>query len=83
MSGPRALNWRSKQKGANVFGDRVKQARVRAGMTTAILADTLGVDLASISAWENRHVYPHVLNLKPLAQVLGVTVDWLLSTDDK
>lgn len=60
------------------FGTRLKQLRQGKGLTQQELADQLGVSNKSVSRWESGG-YPDVTMLVPLARILEVSVDELLS----
>lgn len=60
------------------FGDRIKSARIKAGMSQEALADKIGISKQSISAWE-RGISKKIEgeNLVKAAQVLGVSESWI------
>ena len=51
-------------------------------MTQVQLAEKLGVSRQAISKWETGEATPEVGKLLLLANVFGVTTDWLLSEDE-
>ena len=59
--------------------ERIMLARKKAGMTQMELANALGISFQAVSNWERGVSMPDISNLKPLADVLGVTVDEILS----
>lgn len=60
------------------FGERFKEARAKAGFTQDELAQRLAVSRSAIAKWESDRGMPDVTNLKMIADVLGVSVDYLL-----
>ena len=72
----------------NVSGERVRQVRTRKRLTQADLAakvQTTGVILEqdAISRIENGSRMVQDYELRALAEVLGVTSDWLMEADEK
>lgn len=72
----------------NVSGERVRQVRTRKRLTQADLAarvQTTGVILEqdAISRIESGSRMVQDYELRALAEVLGVTADWLMEDDEK
>lgn len=63
------------------FGMKVASLRKEQGMTQASLAEKLNVSNKAISRWETGEGYPDITLLLPLAEALGVSVDYLLSSE--
>lgn len=61
------------------IGSFISRKRKEAGMTQQQLVDRLSVSFQAVSKWENGTTYPGTEILYDLAQVLGVTVDEILS----
>jgi transcriptional regulator with XRE-family HTH domain len=60
------------------FSNRIRQARVRAGLTKAELARRVGVCLSAVVQWEHPDgTLPNVGNLARAAQVTDVAFEWL------
>ena len=59
-------------------GTRIKQARKKAGMTQAALADKLGISYVGVSQWENDLRNPKLETLRKIALALGTTVSELV-----
>ena len=59
--------------------ERIMLARKNKGMTQMELANALGISYQAVSNWERGVSMPDISNLEPLASVLGVTVDEILS----
>lgn len=60
------------------FGDRLREARVAAGMTQEQLGFELGVTKSSVSAWENGRETPGFRLLDTLRQAVGRSLDELI-----
>jgi transcriptional regulator with XRE-family HTH domain len=60
------------------LGDRIRMHRSRLRMTQKALADAIGISLTSMNAIEKVDVDPRASRIKALADVLGVTTDYLL-----
>lgn len=60
------------------FGEKLKKARVEAGYTQDELATKLLVSRAAIAKWETDRGLPDIANLRAIAEVVGVSVDYLL-----
>lgn len=58
-------------------GNRIKSARKRLSMSQAVLARHIDVDQSSIAYWESSRTTPKHSRLLALADVLGVTPEWL------
>ena len=67
------------------LGSKIKNLRLRAGMTQEMLAEELGVSFQTISKWENGVCAPDIMMLPKLSVYFGVTIDELfdLTTDQK
>jgi transcriptional regulator with XRE-family HTH domain len=59
------------------LAERIKFARQRAGITQRELAERLSVSAGAVGQWETEGV-PSTERLAALADVLGVSLDWLL-----
>lgn len=60
-----------------IFGQRIKEAREKVGMTQLQLAKTVQVSAASISAYEKGNSFPSLTVAKDIATECKVTIDWL------
>lgn len=66
-----------------VFSERLRAARTDRSMTQENLSDASGVAREMIARYENQRAFPAIETLIKLAQILGVTTDYLLGlTDD-
>lgn len=59
-------------------GQRIIEARARAGLSQDALARAVGVNQGAISRWESNDREPQMRHLLPLADALGVTVESLI-----
>ena len=65
------------------FGEKTREARKETGLTQEQLAERLSVSRSAVAKWESDKGLPDVNNLKAMAQLLGVSVDYLLDEDEK
>lgn len=68
---------------AKVTGNLIAGLRKKRGFTQAELAEKLNVSNKAVSRWENGLGFPEVTQFPPLAALLGVTVDYLMSGERK
>ena len=61
------------------LGKRIAMLRRQKGLKQDDLANTLGVSSQAVSKWENDQTCPDISLLPRLAEILGVSVDELLS----
>ena len=61
------------------IGKFIANCRKEKNITQAILAEKLGVTDRSISNWENGKNMPDLSLFKPLCEILGITINELLS----
>ena len=57
------------------IGNKIKQLRLKAGLTQEQLGDRLGISAQSISKWETAVTMPDISLLPLLSSELGVTID--------
>lgn len=63
------------------LNEKIFFARKKAGLSQVDLADQLGLSRQAVSKWETGESKPDISKLKSLAELLQVSVDWLLSED--
>lgn len=63
------------------FNEQIKRLRCENNLTQEELAQMINISRQSVSAWERGIYYPDILTMLELADVLGVTVDYLLRGD--
>jgi transcriptional regulator with XRE-family HTH domain len=73
----RRFSHSDKMKGSTPFGDRLKQERIRRGLSLQELADGAGIWVSQITGFENRGILPSVRSLIGIARTLECTIDWL------
>lgn len=61
--------------------NRIKECRINAKMSQKFVAVTLGIAAPSVSNWESGKTQPTPENLKRLAALFGVSVDYLLGDE--
>lgn len=63
------------------FGEKLREARKKAGMTQEQLAEVLSISRQAVTKWESDKGIPDVENLKLIAKVLDVSIDYLLDEE--
>jgi transcriptional regulator with XRE-family HTH domain len=63
------------------FGQRLRETRVRAGLSQSDLEEISGIPKARLSRYENGHVAPSIHTLERLARALNVSEASLLGDD--
>lgn len=61
--------------------NRIKECRINSKLSQKFVAVTLGVAAPSVSNWESGKTQPTPENLRRLASLFGVTVDYLLGDE--
>lgn len=61
--------------------DRLKECRIKSGLTQKYVAYTLGVSMPSVSQWESGVNTPTIENLIQLADLYGASLDYLAGRD--
>ena len=67
---------------AQEVGARIRMARKASGMSVALLARRIGVEAASMKAWEKGEREPRANRLRMLSGLLNVPLAWLLDGRD-
>lgn len=65
------------------IGKKLKEARMRSGMTQEGVAEQINVSRQTISNWENEKSYPDIISVIGLSDLYGVSLDELLKGDQK
>ena len=60
------------------LGEKIREARKQCGLSQEQLAEKMAVSRSAVAKWEANNGLPDVDNLKALAQLLNVSVDYLL-----
>lgn len=61
------------------IGDIIRKYRKNKGMTQEEMAACLGVTPPAVNKWEKGNTLPDITLLVPIARLLGITTDELLS----
>jgi transcriptional regulator with XRE-family HTH domain len=64
------------------IGEVIRKYRKEQHLTQEQMADRLGVSTPAVNKWENGNSIPDVMLLAPIARLLGITTDTLLSFKD-
>lgn len=75
MAQDRGYHWKE-------LGARLRDVRKRSGMTQKGLSSVLAVSQHAVWCWESGRMQPTHEHLAALAQVFGVSTDWLLGKDE-
>ena len=67
------------------IGHKIRQMRIKAGLTQEQLASKLGISAQSVSKWENEISMPDISLLPDIAESFGISIDELfdLTTEQK
>ena len=65
------------------FSEKIIWCRKKSGLSQEMLAEKVGVSRQAVSKWEIGESEPEISKLKVLAEIFGVTVDWLLSESEE
>jgi transcriptional regulator with XRE-family HTH domain len=65
------------------LGNRIRAQREKRGLKQQDIANALDVSPQAVSKWERGENAPDITVLKPLARLLGVSSDWLLSVHEE
>ena len=64
------------------LGEKLKEARKQASLSQEQLAEKLGVSRSAVAKWETDNGIPDVGNLKVIARLLHVSIDYLLDDSE-
>ena len=65
------------------LGNKIRARREKCGLKQQDIANALDVTPQAVSKWERGENAPDITVFKPLALLLGVSTDWLLSVHDE
>ncbi|MCI9382230.1 MAG: helix-turn-helix transcriptional regulator [Dorea sp.] len=65
------------------IGAKLKDARMRAGMTQEKVAEEIQVTRQTISNWENEKSFPDIVSVIRLSSLYGISLDQLLKGDEE
>lgn len=63
------------------LGERIKQARIQAGLTQEQLAELLNLSRGTVARYELGEIEPKLQNLAAIARVLQVSSDYLMGLE--
>lgn len=66
-----------------MLGQRINELRLAFGWNQVEMSKKLGVSKQTVSNWENDNIQPSIEALMRLADLFGVSTDYLLGRDDK
>ena len=64
-----------------IFTERLKELRLKKGLTQTELGEKVGVKQNTFTNWENGKREPSFVNLIKLADLLEVSLDWLFGRE--
>lgn len=64
-----------------ILADKIIEERKRIGLSQEELAERLNVSRQSVSKWESAQSIPDINRIIMLAEIFGVTTDYLLKDD--
>ena len=65
------------------FSERIVFCRKKAMLSQEELANRLGVSRQAVSKWETGESIPDMNNLASLAEIFGVSLDWLIKGEEE
>lgn len=74
---------KSKEAFMMQIGETIRKYRKNANMTQEEMAHRLGVTAPAVNKWENGNSMPDITLLAPIARLLGISLDTLLSFHDE
>ena len=66
-----------------MLGEQIKKLRINKNLSQVDLAKKLNVTKQSVSNWENENIMPSIDMLVKIAELFGVTTDYLLGLSEK
>lgn len=66
---------------SNIFPQRLKELRLKKGLTQTELGEKVGVKQNTFTNWENGKREPSFENLVKLADLFDVSLDWLFGRE--
>ena len=65
------------------FGEKLREARKKANLSQEEFARKAGVSRSAVAKWESDRGMPDVENLKVIASLLNISLDYLLDDDGR
>ena len=66
-----------------IFASNLIKLRTEAGMTQADLGEKINYSDKTVSKWERAEALPDASVLKKMAEIFGVSVDYLINSHDQ
>lgn len=66
----------------NIFGERIKELRIRKKMTQQELGNKFNMTSTGISYWESGKAIPSMDVINKLSDFFGVTIDYLIGKNE-
>lgn len=66
-----------------IFSRRLKEEREKRGWTQECMANLLSIKIGTLSGYERNYRTPDLEMVKKIADLLGVSVDYLLGVEEK
>jgi transcriptional regulator with XRE-family HTH domain len=65
------------------MSEKIKTLRLNKGFTQTRIGELLNINKCSVNAWESGASSPSLINLARLAQIYGVSTDYLLGVNER
>lgn len=65
------------------IGAKLREARLKEGLTQEYVAEAIQVSRQTISNWENERFYPDIVSVIKLSDLYHISLDQLLKGDEK
>ena len=59
----------------NVYAERIRALRLRAGLSQQELGQRLGISAVAVGKWERGQTQPDIRSLTAMADIFGTTID--------
>ena len=66
-----------------MLGQKLKEARIKSGLSQENVAEKINVSRQTISNWENEKTYPDIISVIKLSDLYSISLDTLLKGDQK
>ena len=67
----------------DLFSTRIKQLRNERNLTMTDISNTLNIKMQSVQKWENKLNIPSADNIYALAELFGVSIDYLCGRTER
>lgn len=69
--------------GLEQLGSKIKALRLKKGLSQQQVAFSLSLSPQAVSNWERGHTFPDIASLKPLAELLETSIDYLMEMKEQ